>query len=143
MSAKRPAILIGRALRRRCPLCGQGKLFKSHFRMNRACPRCQVMFWKDSGESVGAMYVDYGVAAGAFLVAWALMAWFTDASDLVMLGVLAVVAVASVLVFHPWSRSFWTMLVYVSGGMQRPPMRLIPGGKRSGEPHRHHRRAAR
>ncbi|HXW85384.1 MAG TPA: hypothetical protein VEJ86_13335 [Candidatus Binataceae bacterium] len=135
--------LIKRTLLRRCPVCGVGALFRSHFHMNRVCPRCHVVFWKDPGESLGAMYVDYAVAAATFLVTWALLAWFTRASDTVTLVILSVTAAGSVLVFYPFSRSVWTLLVYLSGGIEKVPMRVLPGGKHSTEPTPRRRRAAR
>ncbi len=97
--------------------------------MNRACPSCHAIFWKDPGESLGAMYLDYAVAAGAFLVCWAILDWTTTLSDLTQLVILSVIAVASVLVCFPYTRSAWTVLVYISGGIERPQLRVIRGGK--------------
>jgi uncharacterized protein (DUF983 family) len=121
--------LIRRALARRCPLCGRGALFRTHFRMNRECANCHAIFWKDPGESLGAMYVDYAVAAGAFLAAWLVLALVTNWSDLAQLVVLSVIAAVSVVVFYPFSRSVWTVLIYLSGGIERPPMHVLRGRK--------------
>ena len=134
MATESASVLIKRALGRKCPVCGRGQIFSSHFRMNRTCPRCHVVFWKDPGESLGAMYVDYAVAAVSFLIAWGALAWFTHVSDLTTLTILSIAAAGSVLVFYPFSRSIWTLLVYLSGGIERIPMRVIPGGKRRIEP---------
>jgi uncharacterized protein (DUF983 family) len=125
------SMLIRRALARRCPLCGRGALFRTHFRMNRECANCHAIFWKDPGESLGAMYVDYAVAAGAFLVAWPVLALVTNLSDLGQLVVLSVIAAGSVVVFYPFSRSIWTVLIYLSGGIERPPLQIVRGGKGS------------
>src|SRR5258708_23927078 len=75
------SMLIRRALLRRFPVCGRGDIFASHFKMNRECPNCHVTFWKDPGESLGAMYVDYAVATVAFLIAWLVLAFTTHLSD--------------------------------------------------------------
>src|SRR5215469_16144924 len=123
------SVLIKRALRRRCPVCGRGRIFSSHFRMNRTCPRCHVVFWKDPGESLGAMYLDYAVATVAFLVAWLVVAFATHLPDAAQLAILCAVAVGAVVVAYPWTRSAWTVLVYLSGGIERPRMRAIRGGK--------------
>jgi uncharacterized protein (DUF983 family) len=122
-------ILIRRALARRCPLCGRGAIFRSHFRMNRECPNCHSIFWKDPGESLGAMYVDYAVATVAFLVSWLALSVTISLSDLTQIVVVSAIAGASVIVFYPLSRSIWTVLVYLSGGMERPPIRVVRGGK--------------
>jgi len=97
--------------------------------MNRECPNCHSIFWKDLGESLGAMYVDYAIATGAFLVSWLALALTTKLSDLTQIVVVCAIAAASVIVFYPLSRSIWTVLVYLSGGMERPPIRVVRGGK--------------
>lgn len=109
--------------------------------MNRRCPACGVVFWKDPGESLGAMYLDYAVATAAFVILWIVLSYFTDLSDAVQIAILGAAAVASVLAFHPLTRSAWTVLVYISGGIEisgaidrperRTALRAIRGGKRS------------
>ena len=123
------SMLIRRALTRKCPVCGRGAIFKSHFGMNRSCPACGVIFWKDPGESLGAMYVDYAVATVAFLIAWLILDFTTHLSDLIQVAIVSAIAVASILIFYPISRSVWTMLVYLSGGIEKPRIRAIRGGK--------------
>ncbi len=121
--------LIARAIRRKCPVCGCGSIFASHFRMNRNCPQCNVVFWADPGESLGAMYLDYAVATAVFLVAWAILAWTTALSDFAQWIIISILAVASVLVCYPITRSIWTVLVYISGGIERPRLRMVRGGR--------------
>jgi uncharacterized protein (DUF983 family) len=123
------SVLIRRALTRKCPVCGRGDIFKTHFRMNRDCPNCHVTFWKDPGESLGAMYVDYAVATIAFLIAWLILDFTTHLSDPVQVAIVGGVAVASILIFYPTSRSIWTVLVFLSGGIEKPKIRAIRGGK--------------
>jgi uncharacterized protein (DUF983 family) len=123
--------LIARAIARQCPLCGRGAIFRSHFHMNRDCSNCHSVFWKDPGESLGAMYLDYAVATGAFLVGWAILSFGTNFSDFTQMVILSVIAVAAVFVFFPYTRSAWTVLIYLSGGIERPRMRAIRGGKGS------------
>jgi uncharacterized protein (DUF983 family) len=125
------SILIRRAFARKCPVCGRGAIFESHFRMNRSCPNCGVVFWKDPGESLGAMYVDYAVAIVAFLIVWFILDYTTHLSDPAQVVIVASIAVASILIFYPTSRSIWTVLVYISGGIEKPKMRAIRGGKAS------------
>jgi uncharacterized protein (DUF983 family) len=129
MATPTTSMLIRRALTRRCPVCGRGEIFESHFRMNRSCPSCGVIFWKDPGESLGAMYVDYAVATVAFLIAWLVLDFTTHLSDPVQVAIVSAVAVASILIFYPISRSVWTVLVYLSGGIEKPRIRAIRGGK--------------
>jgi uncharacterized protein (DUF983 family) len=129
MTTPSNSMLIRRALARKCPVCGRGDIFATHFRMNRSCPSCGVIFWKDPGESLGAMYVDYAVATVAFLITWFILDFTTHLSDPIQVAIVGTVAVASILIFYPISRSIWTVLVYLSGGIEKPKMRAIRGGK--------------
>jgi uncharacterized protein (DUF983 family) len=130
MASESASTLIRRALRQRCPVCGSGKIFKSHFRMNKTCPVCQVTFWKDPGESLGAMYLDYAVAVGLFLAIWIVLSVATSLSEFWQFVLLATVTSVSIPLFYPLTRSFWTVLVYISGGIDRPPIRVVRGGKK-------------
>jgi uncharacterized protein (DUF983 family) len=129
MASESASTLIRRALKRRCPVCGSGEIFKSHFRMNKTCPVCQVTFWKDPGESLGAMYLDYAVAVGLFIAIWLILSYATKLSEFWQFVLLATVTSISIPLFYPLTRSFWTVLVYISGGIERPPMRVVRGGK--------------
>lgn len=130
MAQESASVLINRALNCRCPVCGQGAIFRTHFKMNRECPQCHAVFWKDPGESLGAMYLDYAVAAGTFLVCWAIFALVGHVPNSVQILIMCTVAPAAVLLFYPLTRSAWTVLVYLSGGIERPPLRAIQGGGR-------------
>src|SRR5260370_23831507 len=131
--------LLKRALRRRCPVCGLGAMFRSHFKINPTCAVCNVTFWRDPGEALGAMYLDWAVAMATFLALWAALAWLTNLSEVAQFFILSTAAVASVIAFYPWSRCLWTVLVYLSGGIERPPLRLLPGGQLKSElPPLHH-----
>ena len=131
MPAPSIATLLWRALGRHCPECGRGSVMASHFRVNRECPNCHVVFWKDPGETLGAMYLDYVIAFGCFFVAWGLFALLSDLPEVTEIVVLSAITVGSLLIFYPLSRSFWTMLVYMSGGIERPSLRAVSGGRKS------------
>jgi uncharacterized protein (DUF983 family) len=50
-------------LKRRCPRCGQGAIFRSLMTMNETCPVCGLDFSRgDPGYFTGAMYVSYALA---------------------------------------------------------------------------------
>jgi uncharacterized protein (DUF983 family) len=66
-------------LRQRCPRCCQGKIFGGFFRMNDPCPVCGLVFQREEGYFLGAMYVSYllgSVLAGLFY--WAVYTWDPD-----------------------------------------------------------------
>lgn len=55
--------LLGRALRLRCPRCGEGKLFARWHRMPRQCAVCGFRFERGPGYFLGSSYVNYGLTA--------------------------------------------------------------------------------
>jgi uncharacterized protein (DUF983 family) len=116
--AARPAagVLLYRALAGKCPNCGTGKVLKSYFQMNSQCSSCGSVFWKNEGEWTGPMLLDFIFALGASLYTWAALVYFdfSLASQLVITG--AIAALGGILVML-WSRSLWTMFLFVTGEM--------------------------
>jgi uncharacterized protein (DUF983 family) len=108
--------LLGRACARKCPACGRGNLFRSYFEMNAACPACAVVFWSNEGEWIGSMVIGYGVAVSGILVSWATLMFFGFSATLQMVIPAAVAIILGIGVV-PWSRSFWTVFLYISGEM--------------------------
>jgi hypothetical protein len=84
--------------------------------MRVSCAECGVVFWKSEGEWLGPGIIDYSIATGSGLLVWAL---------LVLLGIsatmqFAIAGLAAVLIaatLSRWSRSFWTLLLYISGDL--------------------------
>jgi uncharacterized protein (DUF983 family) len=117
-AASRPGAgsLFFRAITRKCPNCGRGKILKSYFQMNAQCSSCGSVFWKNEGEWTGPMLIDFIFALGASLYTWAALVYFDCSltSQLVVTGLIA--ALGGVLVM-PWSRSLWTMFLFVTGEM--------------------------
>lgn len=106
--------LFKRALSCRCPRCGQGAIAHSPFVMNEVCPSCGITFWKNEGEWIGPAVINYSAALVAALAGWAVLVMFncSAAAQLVLPSLAAVVAGVGIV---PWSRSFWTLFLYLSG----------------------------
>jgi uncharacterized protein (DUF983 family) len=110
-------------LRLRCPRCRRGRMFHSLFGMNDPCPECGLIFQREEGYFLGAMYVSYALAAilmstGFLLGQWLLPGWH-DHAILVCLLLLYVPLTPAV---FRYSRAVW---IYVD--------RLIcPGGSSAG-----------
>jgi uncharacterized protein (DUF983 family) len=118
LAATRPsaAVLFYRAIARTCPNCGRGKVLKSYFQMNSQCSSCGSVFWKNEGEWTGPMLIDFIFALAASLYTWAALVYFDCSltSQMVVTG--AIAALGGILVM-PWSRSLWTMFLFVTGEM--------------------------
>jgi uncharacterized protein (DUF983 family) len=55
--------LIGRALRLRCPRCGEGGLFRGWFTMHERCADCGLKYERAPGYYLGSAYINYGAIA--------------------------------------------------------------------------------
>lgn len=65
----RPALtLIGRALRLRCPNCGQRRIFRRWVRMLESCPRCQLLFERGERDYFIGSYTVNFVGAELMIV---------------------------------------------------------------------------
>ena len=49
-------------LRQRCPRCREGRIFAGSLTMNKACPVCGLVFEREPGYFLGAMYISYGLS---------------------------------------------------------------------------------
>lgn len=69
MSHQRPQFwnTFWRSWRLRCPVCGQGKLFRGWFRMHKHCDVCGTQYEREPGYFLGSIYFNYGVTALLFV----------------------------------------------------------------------------
>jgi uncharacterized protein (DUF983 family) len=111
--------LVRRTLMRRCPVCGKGKMFRSYFAMNERCASCGSIFWKNEGEWMGPMVMDYTAAGAAALLTWLATSWF-DLSELMQFLLPVAATVVAGVIAIPWSRSLWTVFLYLTDEMGSP-----------------------
>jgi uncharacterized protein (DUF983 family) len=102
-----------RALRLRCPRCGETPLFRGWFRMELACRLCGLRFERAQGYFVGAIYINYAVttviAVGGYFLLWRWLDLSTGAQFAIWVPFLVVFP----LWFFRWSRSLWLGLEYL------------------------------
>lgn len=98
--------MLGRALRLRCPRCGQGKLYCGPFKMLPACPHCGLNYEREPGFYLGSIYVNYGLTA---LLTTILYFWgfSRGINDKLLLGLLAVFCVAFPILIFRHARAVW------------------------------------
>jgi uncharacterized protein (DUF983 family) len=123
-----------RGLRKRCPRCGERRIFESWFRVRTTCPRCDLLFEKEEGGFLGAMTLNYTVGFAAWLVMLAIWLAFTVPD--VPVGPILVASVALLVVlplwFYPRSKSLWAaveFLVLRNDPDYRPPVVRPPGAR--------------
>jgi uncharacterized protein (DUF983 family) len=99
--------LMVRALRLRCPACGQSKMFRGLFAMDEACPNCGRSFRRGPGYLLGSIYFNYGLTA-LLITALFFAGFFSDAfSSNQLLVALTVFAVLFPIWFFRYARALW------------------------------------
>ncbi len=105
-----PVRMLARGLARRCPVCGQGKLFRRWFTMAERCPQCGLRFERIEGHWLGALGLNTIVSfATLFVVVVAgLVLSAPDFRMAPLLGTAVATALLVPLVFFPSSKTLWT-----------------------------------
>ena len=103
--------LLVRGMRRRCPRCGGGGIWRSWFKMKHACPTCGQVF--ERGEShdffIGAYLINLVVAEASAMIVAAVM-WIALGSRVsfnLLWGASMALAVLMPVLFYPFSRELW------------------------------------
>ena len=108
-------VALLRGLLRRCPRCGQGKLFKRWFTFPKTCPRCGLRFEREEGAFLGSLTINYGVTGLAFFAL--LVGWLAATGGRVrwLPLILASIGVVTVvpLLFYPFAKTLWAALDFL------------------------------
>ena len=107
MDSRRVNRLLGRALRLKCPDCGLGPLYKSLFKMNTRCDYCGLVYEREQGYFVGAIYLNVIATESLLLGTLVVYGLITGRIDETILTVLVILALTLPLVYFHHTRSFW------------------------------------
>lgn len=98
---------IVRALRLRCPKCGEGKLFAGWFQMHEKCSTCGTDFRREPGFYLGSIYFNYGLTALVVTVTYVGAMIFGYGQSNVLFWSTAVFCVAFPIWYFRYARSLW------------------------------------
>jgi uncharacterized protein (DUF983 family) len=93
---------VARGLRRRCPRCGVGPLFRGFFKERQRCEHCGLVFDWYSGEVIGFLYFSAAGITGLFVIA---MLLWTPANIWVGRAVIVTAALAAYLLTTPFRKA--------------------------------------
>lgn len=103
---------LKRGFGRKCPRCGQGRAFRSYFKMGEACLVCGYRFEREAGYWTGAMIVNIAVAEiwffALFVGTIVMTAPDVNWGMLLLVGLLTNGALP--VVFYPFSKTLWMAL---------------------------------
>ena len=103
-------VMFLRALARRCPRCGQGRLFSRWFTLPERCPQCGLKFEREEGAFLGSLALNYGVTSVLFIGTLILWLVLTLPDVPVVPLTVTCIAIAAIfpLVFFPFAKMLWT-----------------------------------
>ena len=108
---------IGRILRRgvrlQCPRCGKGPLFAGFFSMHPQCPHCALVFEREPGYFVGAIYINYAATTLTAIIGFLALDYFASLSLSQQLLLWGGFAILFPLFFFRYSRSLWLSVDYL------------------------------
>jgi uncharacterized protein (DUF983 family) len=111
LPAARPSqslvVLLWRALRLRCPSCGQARIFRGWFAMHKICPACGRQHQRDAGFFLGSIYFNYTVTGLLVVVIYFSLYFGGMLTDDQRLAVLAVFVVLFPTWFFRYARGLW------------------------------------
>jgi uncharacterized protein (DUF983 family) len=113
MRYQRIAEVTGRALRLKCPACGVCPLFKSFFGMYERCECCGLLFLREQGYFIGAIYINILLTEGLIAVVFLICLVVLSASDPKLYVVLFSLAVTLPFVFNRHARAIWLSFDYL------------------------------
>jgi len=105
-----PETLLGRAIRLRCPRCGEGKLYRRWFSMNERCPVCNFLISRKQGYYLGSIYMGYGAAAWITTILYIVCHFVLQIPAAKLIGPLAAFCVVFPTLYFRHARAFWLSL---------------------------------
>ncbi len=99
-----------RALLLRCPICGNGKLFRKWFSMYTHCSHCRLKYERDPGYFLGSTYINYAVTAVTVTTFYFITHFGMGYSNKQLTYFLGAYCVLFPLTFFRYARSLWLMI---------------------------------
>jgi len=100
----------------RCPVCGQGKLFKGWMTLNETCEVCGSRFHRDPGNWTAPTAFGYGIGAASAVLTM-LVLWAFDAlgsgSEFIVIGVAVFMTLATFRHVKAWWVAVLTRMGHV------------------------------
>jgi uncharacterized protein (DUF983 family) len=115
---------LSRALQLRCPRCGRGALFRGFFAMHDECDACHLIFEREPGYFVGAIYINYSVTTLIAVAGFLLLDGYTTISVTAQIILWSVFGVAFPLFFYRYSKSLWLAVDHLFNP-EEPELRVL------------------
>jgi len=96
--------------------------------MHRACAVCHLVFEREPGYFVGAIYINYAVTAVVAIGGFLVLDACTTLSVTTQVVLWSIFGVAFPLCFFRYSKSLWLSFDHLVNP-EEPPLRVVRGGR--------------
>ena len=131
MDEARVSRVLLRGLRKRCPRCGEQRIWEGWFQLKPVCPVCALRFEREEGGFLGAMAINYAVAFGVWSAVLIVTLIVTvpniPVPSLLMMSVATLVGMP--IWFYPRSKALWAAIEFLVARSQ-PDYRSPPARDR-------------
>lgn len=103
----------------RCPVCRQGRIYRSWSRIHEECPNCGVAFEARDGEFLGAVTLTYAVTAVLVTAGIYVLGVLTDLSAEAHFFIWSAFAIVFITLFYRNFKGIWLGIVSVSTGLRK------------------------
>jgi hypothetical protein len=110
---------LSRALRLRCPACGQSSIAGRPFRIRHHCGNCRALFRREEGFFVGAILANLATTEVVILIVCAVWLLIVGSSYESILPGLFVVGLLFPVAFYHHSWSLWLGFDYLIEGLPK------------------------
>jgi len=122
---------LWRALKLRCPVCGNASIAPRPFNLRHHCTACGSIFKREEGFFVGAIMANVVATEVIILLLYMLCLWL-DVADRTMLTILFAVGVIFPIGFYHHSWALWLAMDHLIEGLPREAHRQYRPRKRVG-----------
>lgn len=98
---------VSRALRLRCPRCGEGPLFRNWFSMFECCPHCGLKYERAPGYFLGSAYINYGFVALTLTAMYVGLHFGAEISNQMLTPPLVAYCIIVPLILFRFARAWW------------------------------------
>jgi uncharacterized protein (DUF983 family) len=115
---------LSRAVRLRCPVCGESSIVESLFHIKHVCPVCDALFKREDGFFVGAIMANVVTTEFVILVLYVLCLPVINTRFDLVLTCLSIVALLFPVAFYHHSWSFWLGFDHLVETLPKAPKSL-------------------
>lgn len=108
-----------RGLILRCPHCGQGSMFQSHWTARKTCPNCNITFQPYVGDMTGVYAVAYFLSVIPAIIITILVGYYGQTGPWVWLGTFTVASSTIFFGLFPQFKALWICMVYLATGLRK------------------------